>query len=133
MTEIKPRIDAVIFEVDAFETLRVEPVQEGVCVDDDPREDQCADRQTVSGTSRCHRADFGFLNTHLIEVFGDADSAEEGTVARSAGCLDFNVSSILSFLMTIFCVLCFSVLFLDLEQDDLRSFRAGLGLGCAYW
>jgi hypothetical protein len=29
--------------------------------------------------------------------------------------------------MTVFCVLCLSVLFLDWDQDDLRCFRAGLG------
>lgn len=46
-------IDAFPFEMDAAQTLGIEPLQERVCIDDEPRKSESPDGEAVTGSIHC--------------------------------------------------------------------------------
>lgn len=63
----------------------VEPVQEGVRVDHDAGENQCADRKTVLGAPHGHGTYFRLLEANLVEIFTDSDGTDQRTFTVTAG------------------------------------------------
>jgi hypothetical protein len=56
-------------------------VDEGVSVDDEARQGQRLDGETVQRTAHDHGADFGFLDGGLVEVLAGPDFGVEGPIA----------------------------------------------------
>lgn len=70
--------------MNAVESLRIEPEENRVRVDDEAAQGEGFDGKAVEGAAGGHGADFGFLDGGFVEVFAEADGAVEGAGAHVA-------------------------------------------------
>lgn len=75
LRESKTRVDAIVLEVDYTKTVRVEPVEERIGIDDETSKTELDNRKLIHGAAHADSARPGFLDGHFVEVLADSDAA----------------------------------------------------------
>lgn len=77
-------IDTLALEVDAAQSLGIEPEQERVCVNDKPGKRERLESESLTSPARSEGEELGFFDAVFVEVLAVADLRVQFAVAEVA-------------------------------------------------